>query len=52
MYTDPITGYGYLHGHGATDRIGGDRGGLLYIMTTTHSGGLMERIIHIAIHTV
>ena len=48
---DLITAYGYLHGHGAIDRIGGDPGDRYYITTTTHTGAPTEVIIPSAIHT-
>jgi hypothetical protein len=47
----PITEYGYHHGDGVTDPIGGVHGDLYFIMITMHSGGLTEGIILYALHT-
>ena len=50
IYTGHITVYGYHHGDGVTDRIGGVHGDLLYITTTIHSGDLTDGIILYALH--
>ena len=46
-----ITRYGYHPGDGATGRIGGVLGDLLYITIIIHSGGLFDGIILYALHT-